>query len=679
MLTRRQFLKLGAAAGVGLFLPIRLSFNTPKARAFYTSTGLEKFAQPLRGVGPGAIPVGVPDGKRYWGRVAADHYTIDINQYYDTLHPDLGPTTLWGYNPRKALGVTGVPTQKHLGGILVVQRNKPVQITFRNNLPPTHILPVDTTLMGVSGNQFNRVSTHLHGGFVPWISDGGPYAWWDPNGHRGQSFQNGFLNPLAARNEADVYYPNQQTARMMWYHDHAIGITRLNAYAGIATAYILRDDFESNLRNMGLPDYIENGGREIPLVFQDKVFVGSDIGAVDPAWLSLGVPSSPGSLWYPHQYDPARWDLDDTQPYAPPQDPSVIPEMFGDTMLVNGTVYPKATVEARRYRLRVLNACQARFLNLQLYTEDGGPGPSFLVIGTEGGFLSKPARVPSNQPINVQFDANGNFISATGSLITAPAERWDIIVDFSGYAGKNLILCNDAPAPFPMGDPINDFSGSGSTGPDTRHIMRFKVVPASGAPDPALKITTATNLTGGIDRSLVNRWTTQPIAPPQGVPVRQLTLNETFDDHGRLIQMLGTNQMTGMGFARAYMDPATETPAVGATEVWQIANLTGDTHPIHFHLVNCQVLSRQPFDAANYAGTPTYTGQARGPEPAELGWKETVKMNPNEVTTVIMRFDLPTVPFIVPKSRRTGGNEYVWHCHILEHEEHDMMRPLVVG
>jgi spore coat protein A len=160
--------------------------------------------------------------------------------------------------------------------------------------------------------------------------------------------------------------------------------------------------------------------------------------------------------------------------------------------------------------------------------------------------------------------------------------------------------------------------------------------------------------------------------------VRQLTLNEDFDEFGRLIQLLGTNVPTGHEFyGRAYMDSATETPKSGKVEVWQIANLTGDTHPIHFHLVNVQILSRQPFDS--YAnGVPTGLGALRGPEPTELGWKETVKMHPNEITTVIMKFDLPRVPFQVPDSPRTGGHEYVWHCHILEHEEHDMMRPLIV-
>ena len=401
-----------------------------------------------------------------------------------------------------------------------------------------------------------------------------------------------------------------------------------------------------------------------------------------------------GSLWYPHIYETDRWELG-PHPLGLPPDPSVIPEMFGDTMLANGTVYPEATVEARRYRLRVLNACQARFLNLQLYVDDGSPdgitlgsnlkptnkpGPDFLVLGTEGGFLPRPVEVPSNKP----FDPN----SLSGSLITAPAERWDLLVDFSGFAGKKIILYNDAPAPFPRATRATTTSRAPAIprnpgfGPNTRQILRFKVVSATSK-DEHLRITENTDLTPGLDPFLVPPGTAVQngkLHLPPGVRVRQLTLNETFDGYGRLIQLLGTNEQPVMngGFGRAYEDPATETPKAGSTEVWQIANLTGDTHPIHFHLVNVQVLGRQPFDAAHYNGTPSYTGPARGPDRTELGWKETVRMNPGEVTTVIMRFDLPKVPFHVPSSPRTGGNEYVWHCHILEHEEHDMMRPLVV-
>jgi spore coat protein A, manganese oxidase len=403
-----------------------------------------------------------------------------------------------------------------------------------------------------------------------------------------------------------------------------------------------------------------------------------------------------GSLWYAHVYERNRYKL--TGPKKQTPDPSVVPEFFGDTMLTNGTVYPEVTVEARRYRLQVLNACNARFLNLQLYVDDGSPdaitlnpatlaptnakGPDFLQIGTEGGFLPFPVVVQSNVPFNP--------LTLGGSLILGSAERADLIVDFSGYVDQHLILYNDAPAPFPIGSPLNDyFPGNPLNpvqpipgfGPNTRQLLRFHVVPATSQ-DLPLNISPATDLRLGNDPLLAPLGVT---TPPVGLPIRQLTLNETFDAFGRLIQLLGTNVPPvnrGQGFGRTYMDPATEVVTLGPqgtrVEVWQIANLTGDTHPIHFHLVNVQTIARQPFRVSNYNGTPTYIGPARPPDPNEAGWKDTVRMNPGEVTTVIMEFKLPTVPFVVPVSPRTGGNEYVWHCHILEHEEHDMMRPLVV-
>jgi spore coat protein A len=703
--TRRQFLEIAAATGVAAAMPWRSAY------AFYQSPGgpmpgkmwpgIAKYATTLRSVGPGGIPVAAPDA--FAAPVTgALHYSIDINQYTDRLHPSLGPTTLWGYHPVAQLG-GGVQPQKHLGGIVVAQRGVPIQMTFKNNLPSKHILPVDVSPFFMdaamnfgNGRGPNAASTHLHGGFVPWISDGGPMAWFDPYGNYGPSALGveKTLNPGLLPGQSEYYYPNNQSARMMWYHDHAHDITRLNAYAGIATAYILRDRFEGGLRNLGLPDFVENGGREIPLVVQDKIFVGSDIAIADPTWPG---PSGVGSLWYPHVYEKNRWKF--TGNLAMP-DPSCIPEMFGDTMLVNGTVFPAATVEARRYRFRLLNACQARFLNLQMYVADaskdgitysskGVPlnvaGPNFTVIGTEAGFVPKPVTVPGAQPF-----APTMLTAGLPSMVMAPAERADFLVDFSGLAGKSVILYTDAPAPFPMGDPRTDFYSGNSNGltkpgfgPDTRILMKFTVVAATSV-DPSLALTTGTDLTPGLDPFLVPPAVAVQngvLNLPPGVAVRQLTLNESFDANGRLLQTLGTNvalNTAAFAFGRPYMSPATETPFAGSTEVWQIANTTGDTHPIHFHLVNVQILSRQPFNVAKYAGTPIYTGPARNPDPTELGWKETVRMHPGEVTTVIMKFDLPSVPFTVPSSPRTGGAEYMWHCHILEHEEHDMMRPMVV-
>jgi spore coat protein A len=704
MATRREFIKNTITVGAGLAFFGKV--GAENAWAFYQTNQTPLWKTTFRGVGPGGIPVAAKDP--FPAPVTGvTHYSLGLQQFSDQVHPSLGATTFWGFHPAIPLRGGNQP-QKHLGGIIVAQKGVPIQVTFNNNLPSKHILPVDTSIMGAEGAQ-NRASVHLHGGFTPWISDGGPYAWWSPDGTHGASFLNNeVLNPGAAPNQAEYFYTNDQSARLVWYHDHALGTTRLNAYAGLATAYIIRDGFEINLKNQGLPEFVENsvlGGTtvlELPIVVQDKIFVGPDIFVVDPTWTGL---SAPGSLWYAHQYEADEGP----NPGGPPPAISAVPEYFGDTMLANGSVYPEATIEGRRYRLRILNACNSRFLNLQVYIDDGSPDgitldhkgrptnqpalnaaasnphgsatSNFLVLGTEGGFLPAPAFVPCNVPFN--------GTPAAGSLLLAPAERSDLLFDFSRHVGKKLILYTDAPAPFPDGDPTTDyFPGLNSRqnpvnastppgfGPNSRIIMRFTVVPATGKDQP-LAISRATDLTTGNDPLLVPLGVT---TPPPGVPVRSLTLNETFDQYGRLLQLLGTNvRQSDGGFGQAYENEPTETPAADAIEVWQIANLTGDTHPVHFHLVNVQIIARQPFAVHRYDGTPRFKGEPVPPGPEERGWKDTVRMNPGEVTTVIMRFKLPNVPFAVPQSPRTGGNEYVWHCHILEHEEHDMMRPLIVG
>ena len=721
-LSRRQFLKGATIAGVGMALPLK--FGVKDAHAFYQSPGLQKFAQPLRGAGlsPTGITVALADATAA-PVTGVTHYTIGIQQFTDQLHPTFAPnsTKLWGFNPTLALdpvNLTAVsnPTPTHLGGIIIAQKGAPVQITFRNKLNVTKaIIPQDVTL-GMVGLEaaVNRVAVHLHGGLVPWISDGGPFDWWGPTGTHGLSFLNNILHPGAAANEAEYYYPNDQSARLVWYHDHAHDITRTNAYSGIASAYIIRDSFEKGLQSLGLPLFIEESIignqpiRELPIVFQDKIFVDStNIGTLDPTWVQKGFPTTTGSLWYPHIYERNRWTLIGAGRTLP--NPSVIAEMFGDTMLINGTVYPEVQVEPALYRLRILNACNARFLNLQLYVADnsvlvngtnagitldgsGNPtntaGPNWLVIANEAGFLKNPVTVPSNVPFSIPIvppiNGFGSF-GFNGSLITGPAERWDVLVDFSGVApGTNIIMYNDAPAPFPSGDPRNDYFSGTASGPDTRVMMRFIV---AGQPVvPALSITPATDLTPGIDPFLATIGPDGTFTPNvQVTRTRQLTLNEQFDSYGRLVQLVGTTTAVGAGkYGRPYVSQATEVLSDGDVEIWEIFNLTGDTHPMHFHLVNVQLLNREPFPLA---GVPPFVGNGfpRSPEPTEFGWKETVKMNPGEITRVIMQFKLPPVPFAVPPSPRikatdniSNGNEYVWHCHILEHEEHDMMRPLVV-
>lgn len=709
MISRRRFLRVAVMAGAGVMLPFRLA---RKVFAFSQSPKINKFIVPLPGLGPNGIPALTPISKHDpQTHLLTDYYSIQMGQFTQQLHPDLpGPTTLWGYSD------AANPVQRYLGGVIVAQEGRPVRLKVKNNLPNKHPLPVDTTILGAEPDQpVNRAAVHLHGGLTPWTSDGVPFSWFTPaGGPVGDTFLNG-IEPGVAEH----YYPNDQSSRLLWYHDHAIGITRLNAYAGLASAYVLRDELETNLiKAFIIPS------NELPLIIQDKTFLTSAGMAKYPVNFAR-----PGDLWYPYEYEKnsspdghGRWDwgADDSHPPVPTLEPPAIaevPEFFSDTILINGTCYPYVEVQARHYRFRILNASQARFYNLQLYYDDGTgeanlakPGPRMIQIGTEAGFLPYPVAL-NNPPVQIGFDTDPDsptFGNATRyNLLMAPAERADIIIDFSKVpAGARLILYSDAPAPFPSGDLRNDYytgdsdfsvtgadeGGAPSTepgfGPNTRTLMQFRIVPRVGAADPpAMGLLEHLAVNGNSDFNLsysnilpqTNKLDVKKLSR-----VRDLTLNEEFDDYGRLIQKLGTNVQNGLNnqglptWAMGFMDPTTENPRNGDLEVWNIANLTGDTHPIHFHLVNVQVLSRRPFDAGNYNGTQAYTGPSRRPDANERGWKETVRMNPGEVTTVALKFDLPRVPFHVPLSPRTHGHEYVWHCHILEHEEHDMMRPLVV-
>ena len=744
---RRQFLK--TSAGAAAFLAARR-----RAYAFYQSPGLLKFAQPLRHYLNGGLLLAAADSPApAYTKGGATHYTIKVGKYTDQLHPDLKPTHLFGYFQGD------VSTARHLGMTILASKGTPTQITFRNLLPATHIIPVDTgSFFPDAGSHPNAIATHLHGGLIPWISDGGPFDWFTPTA-AGPSFKNNATlvpggDPVwggLPAGSGEYYYPNNQSGRLLWYHDHAHDITRINAYAGIASAYVLRDPFENGLIASGILPNLGNAA-EIPLIFQDKVFIDPrTIEDKDPTW-PLDVDPNASDLWYPHKYEgppdaaqtlPAsgsatgRWDRG-ASPFgttSTPPNPSCIPEMFGDTILVNGTVYPALSVQPRRYRFRVLNACNARFMNLQLYEMDGSAdgvtlaavgaefdpngnpvlaptnlaGPPIYHIGTEGGFLPAPV-VLNSPPRPIGYQSAASPYSTVGNvnrynLLLAPGERADVVIDFVGKAGKTYILYSDTPAPFPGGDIRNDYyfgmynlsSIGGSAGPaaghgpNTRTLLQITVT--SG---PADATPTATWLSQ-IKTALASR-VAELIAPSQvGAVKRTISLNETFDLNGRLVQMMGTNVSLYNNpgppatpfFGRFLEDPATEVVNAGATEVWEIYNNTADTHPIHFHLVNVQIVNRQPFDPNQYPNI-VFTGPARVPDANEKGWKETVRMNPGEVTRVVMKFDLTAgLPFTQPSSDRatlglpappTGKifHEYVYHCHILEHEEHDMMRPLVV-
>jgi spore coat protein A len=756
-LTRRQLLKGAALAGIGLALPLKWGIR--RAYPFSQSPTITKFSITLPGLGPTGIPLATKATTTFAG-LSVDTYNLGVAEFSQQIHPDLThPTHFWGYYDIPS----GAGSQRYLGGAIVATRGTPVLLNVTNQLPNHQLIPIDLTVMAGPNGQMvgdlplNRHATHFHGGFTPWISDGTPFQWFDPTGQKGVSFTNvPGTNPPTGT--ATYYYPMDQSARLVWYHDHAIGITRTNAYSGIASALIITDAFESFLISQNLlPDLVG-----IPLIIQDKTFLDKSKDPSYPITTALN-----GDLWYPHEYEvnfllpnpgpnpsiKGRWDwgatvhqgdssIPNSQELMPLPTLSVVPEFFADTALVNGAPYPVLNLTEGTFRFRMLNGSQARFWHLNLYEEDPSnpgeillnsitevpvAGPPMYQIGNEGGFLPAVAVHPNGIPLPLDDeDPTGQTALPEGpfNLLLAPAERADVLIDFTGKAGKHYILYNDAVAPFPSGDPRNDYftgdpdftnpannsfmlsGGTASTvpgkGPNTRTIM--KIVVGSGSNGFVLTTTKLNNLDKALNRNFTDGNPVPPQQPPllyqsidaatpglvpyMGNVDRKLTLNEDFDEFGRLIQKEGTftskskNNQNLDTWALPYISDPTETPMVGSTEVWQIFNLTGDTHPIHFHLVNVQIIQRQPFTGV--PGTEgvdwNYEGPARPPDDNEIGWKETVRMNPEEVTTVIVKFDLPKVPFTVNPSTRDAikGSEYVWHCHILEHEEHDMMRPLVV-
>lgn len=403
--TRRQFLKGAMATGIGLALPLK--FGVRGAHAAASSLQLAKWAQPIRGLGPAGIPVlnSVADpvfaGSKY--------YQVTVGEFTDQLHPALGPTRLWGYWD------TTNPVKRHLGGVIITNRNVPARIRFTNTLPATHIIPRDTSIPG--GLQpANSIAVHLHGGLVPWVCDGGPFDWWTPAGATGASFLNGpggVLDNIPGQpmvlGQADYYYPNNQSTRLMWYHDHSLSITRISAYAGLATGYLVLD----TAQEAALANKVPSINSTVPLIIQDKVFVNpATIGTTDPTWATVARPDvqSLGSLWYEHIYDPAVFRLLVAPKYLTPPNPSAVAEFFGDTMLCNGTVYPVLTVEPKAYRFMMLNACNARFLNINLFQANPA--------NPDGIDLSPATLFPTNAPgSEYDPDRHGGWL---------PGERGDM-------------------------------------------------------------------------------------------------------------------------------------------------------------------------------------------------------------------------------------------------------------
>ncbi|MDB4895127.1 MAG: Bilirubin oxidase [Firmicutes bacterium] len=489
-------------------------------------------------------PIGLKDGEPL--------YRVRMRQVMQQLHRDFPPTTVWGYE-----GTYPGPT-------IVVRRYRPITVQYENELPDTHLFGVDTTIHGAEPFRPQvRTVVHLHDGDQPADADGHPDAWFTPG-----------LRVTGPRFTTNNYrYPNRQRVTTMWYHDHAIGITRLNIYAGLAAFYLLEDEAEEQL---GLP----SGPFDIPLMFQDRTFTAD------------------GSLFYPAAF---------------PGD------FFGNINLVNGKVWPFLAVEPRRYRFRLLNAANMRFYNLQL----DPPLPMTQIAG-DGGFLNRP--VPLRE------------------LLLAPAERAEVIIDFTGRQGTTFTMTNNARTTYPNG-----------TTPDanTSLVMQFRV-----ARPPS-----------GVDQSRIPEdLPAGPFPrPSEVVKVRDLTLNRRQDHLGRNILLLGIRDLDGRPLPLTWGDSTTEKPLLDTVEIWRLINTTNDTHPIHLHLVRFLILDRQPFDVNRFmtTGELAFTGPAVSAADNEWCLKDTVRANPGEVTRIAVRF----VHY---------PGEFVWHCHMLEHEDYEMMRRMEV-
>ena len=486
----------------------------------------------------------------------------------------------------------------------MVRQGQAVKVRYANKL--THVrypvdVPVDQTMHWADprneGNPANRPYTgpvplvaHQHGGDTMAGSDGVPDAWATPN----DEITGRVFNPLYT-------YDNRQEATQLWYHDHTVGVTRLNVYMGLAGNYFIRDANEDALR---LPKY----PYEVPLMIQDRQFLEN------------------GELFYPSQ-DPAN-------PLAP--NPTHLPEMFGDVVLVNGKAWPVLDVEPRKYRFRIVNGSDSRVYDMRL--SNNAP---FIQIGCDLGMLNEPVPLTT--------------------LSIAPGERADVIVDFARMRGQTIVITNGANAPYPGGDPVDPLTAG--------QVMAFRVSrPLSSVADRPIP-TYLRPLLGDVRM------------PNMPVRKRKILLFEGTDSRGRLQTMAGIVDPSrpSMDGTLVFDDPITENPQVGDTEVWEFYNTTADAHPIHLHLVDFRILNRQAFtgtisDKTNSDGSIggrldprsiVFTEAPRRPEAEERGKKDTAKMFPGEVTRVIAQFNRP--------------GEYVYHCHILSHEDHEMMRPFYVG
>ncbi|RUL49891.1 multicopper oxidase family protein [Lysinibacillus antri] len=479
------------------------------------------------------------------------YYELEMKEAYHRFHRYFPLTKVWGYD-----GLVPGPT-------IEAMKDKTTYVKYINKLPKKHFLPVDTTLHTANDSPEVRTVTHLHGANVFWESDGHPESWYTQNYE--------YVGPKFRREVHE--YTNHQPATTLWYHDHAMALTRLNVYAGLAGYYLLRDFMEERLQ-------LPSGKYEIPMIIQDKSF------------------NEDGSLFYPDGPQP---------PFPPaPVKPSITVGHLGNTITVNGKVWPYLNVEPRKYRFRMLNASNRRGYIFRLSNNQ-----PMIQLGTDGGFLTAP------NPIN--------------TIELLPAERTDLIIDFTNLAGQTITLMNDDTESAPPNE-------------HTSVIMQFRVcVPLQGKDTSVIPTEMAPR---GMD-----------LHTEHAHIERDLPLTASVDDYGRLMLMLND---------KMYHEPATEKPSLDSIEIWNFINTTPIPHPIHIHLIQGKIIGRRPFDVQKYLNEGILEmGDLELPRDYETGFKDVFKADVGYVTSVIMHW------------KDFTGN-YIWHCHFLEHEDHDMMRPITV-
>jgi spore coat protein A len=595
---------------------------------------IPKFVNQLDQPPPVFAPENVTDKS---GNLIRQEYTVKASEFKQQMLPAVdasgNPT---GFAQTTVLGYEGEAmnaiTREYLGDVASTPgctfeaiQGVPVQVKWVNNLvdstgkPLSYFLPVDPTLHWANPNNLPMdisaadapayppgyteaqtpipIVTHLHGGETPSASDGHPDAWWTADGKHGPAYNTAELTDA---NAAVYVYPNEQPPTALWYHDHALGVTRLNVLSGLAGFYLIRNSSDP------VEALLPKGEFEMPLCVQDRSFL------------------TDGSLYYP-----AVGNNPEVHPYWQNG-------FLGNTVVVNGKVWPNMNVKQGQYRLRILDGSNSRFY--QISFSNGMP---FTLIGTDGGYTESPVELTS--------------------MLMAPAERIDILVDFSDVpAGTKIVMENFG----------------GSDGQPIGQIMQFTVTDEKGY--------TPSQLPLNLNPTLAGDFPTLPTPAKE----RILTLVSVAGQNGSEAMLLD---------GQKWAAPISENPTVGSTEDWILVNPTSEAHPIHLHLIQFQLVQRQTFDVeaytaewtrlngdpplnhstVNVASLDTYlTGQPTGPSASEQAWKDTITVYSGEVVTIRMRWTQQNgSPFLFDA---TAGPGYVWHCHLLEHEDNEMMRPYVV-